>query len=544
MSTQRTFAQIATNDPQAFYTIFSGRENCHGEFILDLKDRETVKASGKARTLKTAATLDDYERHLKGEIGLGINPLKKDNTVGFFVLDIDDYMLDKVSIENKLEKLGLKHVTFLSKSGGLHVYFFMQAFVPAENLKKISAELKFLLGLSQSTEFFPKQTHLREDDLGNWINLPYFGNSRKAVLIKRNKLVEVDLRHALDLIAAKRTTLEEIQACLNKLPLCDAPPCLQKLLLTDEQGSLEHCRNKFLFNVGIYSKKKDSAKFKALVSSINTSLCSPISPKELEKTVINSLSKKDYSYTCEDDFMKEVCCEELCVTRCFGSLNNISTDLHFGQLTRLNYEPPIYIWEVNSKEFVYDSEKDLCSQSVFRDLCIRNLNLVPTQFKQKDWLNLLNRSLKDIHVEEVAEEEKLSREFVFKSALKSFFTSKLFARIPEQFVTGMPYFSEESKKAYFKLEVFTKYLNSEVALERYSSLDVRKNLRALEVVSEKIYINSKRVAYRAWAIDIRKLYDKPDEFDAFYNQIKENRARDIDLYNNTSPEVGFCEEDF
>lgn len=544
MLTRRTFAQVATDDMQAFYETFSGRENCHGEFIPDLKNSEGVKSAGKARTLKVAATREDYEKHLKGEKGLGINPLKKDNTVAFFVLDVDDYTLDKVSIELKLEKFGLKHVTFLSKSGGLHIYFFMKERSPADKLKKIASELKFLLGLPQSTEFFPKQTNLLEDDLGNWINLPYFGDSRKAIIVKKNTLVEVDLRHALDLISAKRTTLEEIQACFSDIPMCDAPPCLQKLFLADAQGSLEHCRNKFLFNAGIYYKKKDSAKFKALVSSLNSSLCNPINSKELEKTVIQSLSKKDYSYTCEDSFMNESCCEELCVTRDFGKLDASSTNLCFGQLTRINYDPPIYVWDVNSKEFVYDSEKDLCSQSVFRDLCIRNLNLVPTPFKQKEWLNLLNRSLKDIHVEEVAEEEKLSRAFVFKSALKSFFTSKLFASVPEQFVAGMPYFSEELCKVYFKLEVFTKYLNSEVALERYSTLDVRKNLKSLEVVSEKIYISSKRAAYRAWAIDVRKLYDKSDEFDAFYNQIKENRAQSIDLYDNTSPEVNFYEEDF
>lgn len=544
MSTKISLQQINVKDLELFCEAFSGRENVHGKFVPYTNQKGGTKVSGKTRTLNVGATLADYENHLKGLIGLGINPLKKDNTLTFFVLDVDDYTVEKLSIENKLESLGLKHVTFMSKSGGLHIYFFMREAVPSNSLAKIASELKFFLDLPQSTEFFPKQTTLNEDSLGNWINLPYFGSSRKALVLCDKALVEVDLKHALTLISSQRTCPKEIQACLNSLPMCDAPPCLQKLYLTNERGSLEHCRNKFLFNYGIYCKKSNPTNFEKLTLSLNASLLKPINSTELEKTVLKSLLKKDYEYTCEEDFMKSACCEYLCKTRPFGKFANSPTNLTFGKLTRINYEPPIYVWEVNSKEFVYDSEKDLCSQVVFRDLCIRHLNILPDPIKPKEWLRLINNCLKDIQVEEVAEEEKLSREFVFKSALKSFFASKIFASIPEQFVTGMPYFSQDSKKVFFKLEVFTKYLNAEVALERYSTMDVRKNLRALKASSEKLYITSKHSAYRAWAVDPSMLYDSPEEFDAFYENINKSSDSALDLYDNSAPEINFKEEDF
>jgi hypothetical protein len=37
-----------------------------------------------------------------------------------------------------------------------------------------------LLGLPNDVEIFPKQDALGDGELGNWINLPYFGGDRPA----------------------------------------------------------------------------------------------------------------------------------------------------------------------------------------------------------------------------------------------------------------------------------------------------------------------------------------------------------------------------
>ena len=63
----------------------------------------------------------------------------------------------------------------------------MDTFTDSKTVKSFLTNLLSLFGLKQDTEIFPKQTQLTKDSEtgqlrpGQFINLPYFGEERKAL---------------------------------------------------------------------------------------------------------------------------------------------------------------------------------------------------------------------------------------------------------------------------------------------------------------------------------------------------------------------------
>ena len=63
----------------------------------------------------------------------------------------------------------------------------METFTDSKSVKSFLTNLLSLFGLKQDTEIFPKQTQLTKDSEtgqlrpGQFINLPYFGEERKAL---------------------------------------------------------------------------------------------------------------------------------------------------------------------------------------------------------------------------------------------------------------------------------------------------------------------------------------------------------------------------
>ena len=76
-----------------------------------------------------------------------------------------------------------------SKSGGLHLYLFMNEFVQSTIIVSFLSNLLPIFNLKPDCEIFPKQTQLTKDPEtgimkpGQFINLPYYGTERKAVNI-------------------------------------------------------------------------------------------------------------------------------------------------------------------------------------------------------------------------------------------------------------------------------------------------------------------------------------------------------------------------
>lgn len=134
------------------------------------------KHNGKAETLRERPMVDLVTRHLKGEARLGFIPIHREGFCWFGAIDIDIYSgLDVKVLAAKVKKKNLPLIVSTSKSGGAHLTIFFREPVPASGARQLLAGYAADLGYA-TAEIFPKQDALMtDDDVGNWINLPYFG---------------------------------------------------------------------------------------------------------------------------------------------------------------------------------------------------------------------------------------------------------------------------------------------------------------------------------------------------------------------------------
>ena len=195
-----------------FSDLFWGFSRRHGRFTLDGGRKRGVKATGRARTSVGGAQPSDYQRHLDGVgPGIGILPLLDDSrTVYFGAIDIDDYDVDIAAVERDLSQLPV--VLTRSKSGGIHIWLFCAEPIPATLVRKKLSEWAAALGC-EGCEIFPKQEKREsEADVGNWINLPYYGNTRVAFIDGRDVDLETFVRVANERAITEKDLFEiEVQ---------------------------------------------------------------------------------------------------------------------------------------------------------------------------------------------------------------------------------------------------------------------------------------------------------------------------------------------
>src|SRR6056300_1696452 len=173
---------------EKYIEYFNGYRNAYGIADFDHKESKIDSETGKKKPVYRwnfeELTKDIYQQHLDGKLSIGIQPCTEDSEVKFAVIDIDpkDYL-------DIIQAYDLPLLPAESKSGGLHLYLFMEKFTNASLIKSFLTNLLSLFGLKQDTEIFPKQTQLTKDSEtgqlrpGQFINLPYFGEERKALNI-------------------------------------------------------------------------------------------------------------------------------------------------------------------------------------------------------------------------------------------------------------------------------------------------------------------------------------------------------------------------
>lgn len=164
----------------------------------------------------------NYFLHLIGKVSLGIYPLLDDGTCRFGAIDLDRDDLDLViKIREELWDIGLKQ-TFIerSKSKGYHLWVFFSGSVKAKEVRHILNSV--LSKLNLNLEVFPKQDHLKEGEIGNYINLPYFGGLKnmpeRRVILDVRSLTPIPLEQFLGM--AEKSLIEPyvLNAILEELP--------------------------------------------------------------------------------------------------------------------------------------------------------------------------------------------------------------------------------------------------------------------------------------------------------------------------------------
>lgn len=168
--TKMNSGEANPNTPR-FAKLFDGLKSAHG--------------TGEGRWVHEPVKLRHYALHLQGHgPGLGIAPLKEDATVSFAAIDLDEPDFETAKTLATL----LPGTTFIerSRSGNAHVFAFFTEPIEAWVPRGIMREANAAVG-KKHVEVFPKQDKLRIGMVGNYINLPYYGDQRPVVAFNSQK---------------------------------------------------------------------------------------------------------------------------------------------------------------------------------------------------------------------------------------------------------------------------------------------------------------------------------------------------------------------
>jgi len=455
---------------ERFLARFRGLERGHGHSELKAPVIPGEKQEAASAWVHEPTTVDHWTRHLLGTYGIGQTPIRDDGLCCFGAIDIDVYAgFDHVLLATKIDVFGLPLVVVRTKSGGAHLYLFLTEPAKASLVRGKLMEWAMALGYA-GVEVFPKQTRLASAlDYGDWLNMPYFGAldaetpaTRYAILQSGDALRDpaAFLAHA-DRIAVTPASLERIAAPIDERHrdlLEDAPPCLVSLA---SRGFGKGGRNHALFDLGVYARKRFPDDWETRVDHYNTTFMDPPLPSAEVQQIIKHLRKKDYFYRCTQEPIVSACNKQICLTRKYGiGAPNDDPGVTFGALTKVNTEPPIWLWDVNGYR-VQLTTQELMAQTRFNARVVDELNILPTPVKPNRWAEILREKLASVTIIEAPEESTMAGRV--KAYLHQFLTSKKIGTDKAAAARGQPFI--EKNRVYFSSLVFHGWLKREVRFE-------------------------------------------------------------------------------
>lgn len=440
---------------ERFFNRFDGLRRAHGSYTVGAT-ATSGKIGGKALTLRKPVTPLLWEEHLAGRIGIGIVPIRDDSTCVFGAIDIDVYPLDLAILFGKVRQFQLPLIVCRTKSGGAHLYLFLANPTPAIVVRRKLSEWAKILGYPKS-EIFPKQDVIGgEDDIGNWINMPYQAGElsmRYAVDPDGKAMSPEAFLDLADLVASRIDDLQTTDAHgENRAQLPGAPPCLVRLAVeTCPAGT----RNSGLYNYGIYAKKAFPSRWEQATRFYNETLMKPPLDDNEVEVIIKSVGKKRYAYKCKDQPICDVCDRPTCLTREFGISGGGEGDvgIEFGELTRVLTKPVTWLWDLN-KEVVEFSTESLMNQAAFQQRLVEVLCIYPLPLKPRAWRELVQTRLSRSSEIEVPEDATVDGQLW--EYLQRFCTGRATARTLDELLLGKPFTDEN--RSYFVVTDFLQYL--------------------------------------------------------------------------------------
>lgn len=414
---------------ERFAKLFAGYTERYGRYELAGRTNDKGKQEGEAKTVDKTITPEDYAAHVKGTVGIGVIPLREDNKINFAAIDVDIYDQEAKAKRNLTHELLAERLADLpvivtrSKSNGIHIWLFSEEGVKAKSAVRFLQALSSMLGVGGS-EVFPKQiSRGNEGDVGNWINLPYCGGDRVAVLMGKDEPFDANLEAFLTTAesAAKEVTdgfLDYHTKEMKKEPvrqvdvdeLKDGPPCLQRLiygepdarrelerLLRDGEITrdeydkrmsatmpmLDENRNIAFYNVAHYVSRKitggrESVRLtKDQTEELTTKLHdihnhfvmlsgNPGIVREL-RPIAGSVARGGKGYECTKEPLASVCNRDLCRKREFGiGSSPFDVSVEVGNLTVVKSDPPQYYLTVGEDRIYVEDANTLLNQGFFR----------------------------------------------------------------------------------------------------------------------------------------------------------------------------------
>ena len=453
--------QVA-GEPDAIrmWDLFRGYEAAYGTYNGETRNASKNKLEIKktAATVRRPVTAALWQDHLDGKTPLGIIPVNEKGECVWGCIDVDKYdNLDHGKLCDKLNKMRLPLFVCRSKSGGAHIFLFTISPVEAVVMQSKLRDIAAFLGLGGS-EIFPKQTRIlaEKGDLGSWLNMPYFNEketTRYAVFptgrpIPFTKFLEI----AYDRGRITPEQLAEIAVVTEDEDFKGGPPCLQTLA---QHGFPEGTRNRALFGLGIYAKKRWPDRYAEIIEKFNHDLLKPPLPAAEVTQVIKSLKKKEYNYACNEAPMALHCNAGVCRTRKYGVGNHDVMPV-FGNLTKLNTDQPTWFLDVDGGGRLELNTDELQNQILFQRKCMNVLTLMPPKIKQDSWENIVNELMKNAIVIEPPPEANVGGQFW--ELVEDFCTDRAQAKEWDEILQGKPMYVASENRYYFRLRDLDAFL--------------------------------------------------------------------------------------
>jgi hypothetical protein len=446
---------------QRFASLFAGYQKAYGTYEIRGHAADG-KAIGKAQTRRGEPSESIYRAHLEGAgQGLGIIMLREDNTVYFGAIDYDIKTMDHVKAEAKIRALDLPLILCRSKSGGGHFYCFTTEPVSASVMRARLEEWTALLGMADSTEQFPKQSErVSDQDVGNWINLPYFNaEATNRYAFRDGK--ELGLNDFLEYAWSRRQTPDQMGVSSNPdqeaTIFPEGPPCLQTL--EAQGGFVQGTKKEGMFDVAVYLRKRFPDDWQRRIDEYNGKMAGLLSDEV--QGIVKQVNKKAYSYKCKQPPINSVCNRRLCRLRMYGVGETDSTESRgfaIGGLIRYetsNGDDPLFAMEVNGKRVLVTTPQ-FYSRDEFNRACISQANVIPVHMTPVRWLKFLNDFLPTADVVPLPDDASPLGQLWEHIIL--FLTQSVMATELSKISLGVPY--RELNTIYFRSIDMFSYLNA------------------------------------------------------------------------------------
>ena len=455
----------------ALFAGHGGAHGTHGAPVLnEAKGKWEIKST--ARTIHDPVSLDLWKRHLCGTRPLGVVSIREDSTCLWGSIDVDQYgdAFDPIAIVRQVSEARLPLIPCRSKSGGLHLFLFVLDPVPAalmmETLKRIADQL----GLAGS-EIFPKQSSIDADrgDLGNWMVMPYFGDTFDGRLKEQVGLTkdgrEMSLTTFLHVAEKARASEQELPGIAvapkprRRRAAADAdatdvlagcPACLRSLA---EAGVPEGMRNQALFNLGVHARKSHPATWQNMIAEFNHAFFRPPLSLDEVNAIVKSVGKNGYDYAIDNGTM---CGKGKCTQGCFrGDL-----PWKIDRIVQVKNSDPVrwHVW-VDGTEIRNLPTPAIMDQGRFRTAVMEMTHRYLVTITKPQWEGM-NAA---ITIEEIEEMEDTGAEAAFAFILNDYLTNRQAGIRWEDLLGNKPFLSDDDGRYYFTMRGLMRYLQREAS---------------------------------------------------------------------------------
>lgn len=500
--------------------LFRGLDRAHGVSVPSGKKDTRGKMGARYVTRREPIFPGDWEKHLSGEHCLVPIPIRDDGTTGFGAIDIDTYPLDLEGIVRKVEKMKLPLVVCRSKSGGAHLFLFLDEPSSASVVQDVMLNWAASLGYP-GVEVFPKQVSLASDmDTGNGIAAPYRGgNDGVEYALSPDDGSALPLDRFLDLAESRRMSeedLDRVEIAPEPDMLEGAPPCLVHWA---RDGIPEGGRNETMFDFGIYCKKRWPEDWRAKFEEMNRRYCDPPLPAQEILGLVRSIDKSGKTYLYKSRCEGPFCQPQLCRRSRYGRGGGYDgPGATIDGMTKILTDPPTWIVSVNGHRVELGSVADLQNQSRFRSRVMEAVNppILLQVMKAGAWIELMQKLTQECEVVEAPDDAGPRGQIMFH--LKDF-VDQYGSDERDKLELDHPWIDRDRGRIWFRSKDFIAYLRKN-RIYGNSERDLYNTIRSMDGGSDALRVRGRST--RCWWVpmwsdmekDPPKIPDtspKPDE---------------------------------